>query len=158
MKTKRRSIVASEDEIDAMRVPGRHSVGESLIVSVTDSGSRSWIARVRDATGKRRDIGLGPLTDVTLNQARKKAIALRNTGRDGLKMPTKDIRREEVANFDPYSRQVIFNIPLVDEIADVITKIGFRAMRAGKTLNGQQIMDIGRAIKSLEILDDEGSA
>ncbi|EZP72335.1 Integrase [Sphingomonas paucimobilis] len=78
------------------RTPGRHSVGESLILCVSPSGARSWIARVRDAEGKRRDMGLGPFADLTLAEAREKARTLRKAGRDGLPILTRAERRRAI--------------------------------------------------------------
>lgn len=90
---KRRQKPATVIEVNAMRSPGRHSVGESLILVVSASGARSWIARVRDATGKRRDMGLGPFADLTLAEAREKARTLRKAGRDGEPILTRAERR-----------------------------------------------------------------
>lgn len=91
---RRRARPATVAEVNAMaRKPGRHSVGDSLILNVTASGKSSWLARVVDATGKRRDFGLGPFRDVPLARAREKAMQLRNAGRDGEAIPTRSERR-----------------------------------------------------------------
>lgn len=89
----RRTKPATVAEVNAMRTPGRHSIGDSLILSVSPSGARSWIARVRDASGKRRDIGLGPFADLSLAEARDKARTLRRAGRDGEPILTRAERR-----------------------------------------------------------------
>lgn len=100
VRNARRTRIATVAEVNAMRSPGRHSVGESLILVVGPAredgsvGSRSWVARVRDPMGRRRDIGLGPFTDVTLAQAREKARALRNAGREGLAVMSKAEKRK----------------------------------------------------------------
>jgi integrase len=65
-----------------------------LILSVAESGARSWLARVRDAGGRRRDIGLGPFADVPLAEAREKARVLRNAGRNGEAIMTRAERRQ----------------------------------------------------------------
>jgi len=94
---KRRTRPATVAEVNSMaRSPGRHSVGDSLILCVTASGARSWIARVRDAAGKRRDMGLGPFADLTLAEAREKARTLRKAGRDGLPILTRSERRRAI--------------------------------------------------------------
>ena len=90
----RRTKPATVAEVNAMRTPGRHSVGDSLILSVSESGARSWLARVRDPSGKRRDIGLGPLADVTLADAREGARKLRNASRNNEPILTKAERRK----------------------------------------------------------------
>ncbi|MBA4757750.1 integrase arm-type DNA-binding domain-containing protein [Sphingosinicella sp.] len=81
---KRRSRPATVKEIDALRTSGKHSVGDSLLLVVGTNGTRSWIARVRSPDGRRRDIGLGPLADVSLAEAREKARELRGQTRAGL--------------------------------------------------------------------------
>jgi integrase len=91
---KKRVRPATVAEVNAMKSPGRHSVGDSLILSVTSAGSRSWIARVRDPSGRRRDIGLGPMADLTLAEAREKARVLRKAGRDGEVVLTRAEKRK----------------------------------------------------------------
>lgn len=89
----RRERPATVTEVNAIRTPGRHSIGDSLIIAVSQGGSKSWLARVRDAAGRRRDIGLGPFGDLSLAEAREKARELRKAGRDGLPILTKRERR-----------------------------------------------------------------
>lgn len=62
--------------------PGRHADGDGLYLLVASSGARSWVLRVQVA-GRRRDIGLGSIVDLTLAQAREKAAALRRVARAG---------------------------------------------------------------------------
>lgn len=101
---KRRSKPATVAEVNAMRTPGRHSVGDSLILCVSPSGARSWVARVRDASGSRRDRGLGPYADLTLAEAREKARALRKAGRDGLPILTRAERRQAIRKVPTFKR------------------------------------------------------
>lgn len=75
--TNRRRSPATVAEVNAMRLPGRHSVGDGLILVVNPSGSRSWLARIRDPQGKRRDIGLGRYPEVSLKEAREHAATMR---------------------------------------------------------------------------------
>lgn len=97
MAKARRTRVATVAEVNSLaRNPGRHSIGESLILCVSPSGARSWVARVRDAEGKRRDMGLGPFADLTLAEAREKARTLRKAGRDGLPILTRAERRRAI--------------------------------------------------------------
>lgn len=94
---KRRTKPATIAEVNALaRQPGRHSIGDSLILCVSESGSKSWVARVRDAEGKRRDMGLGPFADLTLAEARERARTLRKAGRDGLPILTRAERRRAI--------------------------------------------------------------
>jgi integrase len=107
--TTKRTKPATVAEVNAMRSAGRHSVGDSLILAVSASGSRSWIARVRDPIGKRRDIGLGPFADLSLSEAREKARLLRRAGREGEEVLTKAQRRKAaraVPTFEEAARRV----------------------------------------------------
>ncbi len=61
--------------------PGYHADGGGLYLQVTDGG-RSWIFRYQIA-GKRRDMGLGPCRDITLAEARDKALQARKLIIDG---------------------------------------------------------------------------
>ena len=66
--------------------PGRHHDGECLLLEVRESGSRSWLARVRH-NGKRRDIGLGSASVISLARARERCREVRTAiaeGRDPL--------------------------------------------------------------------------
>ncbi|MDZ4140213.1 MAG: Arm DNA-binding domain-containing protein [Erythrobacter sp.] len=66
--------------------PGRHHDGNCLLLEVRPTGSRSWLARVRH-NGKRRDIGLGSASVITLARARERCREVRLAiaeGRDPL--------------------------------------------------------------------------
>ncbi len=62
--------------------PGRHGDGAGLYLLVSGSGAKSWMIRVQ-RDGKRRDIGLGAIADLTLEEARDKGRALRKVARAG---------------------------------------------------------------------------
>ncbi|MBA4758848.1 integrase arm-type DNA-binding domain-containing protein [Sphingosinicella sp.] len=62
--------------------PGRHADGGGLYLLVKPSGARSWLLRYQVA-GQRRDIGLGAVSDLTLQEAREKAAQLRKVARNG---------------------------------------------------------------------------
>ena len=62
--------------------PGRHADGDGLYLMVKPTGSRSWLLRVQ-FKGRRRDIGLGSFTDLTLAEAREEAAKLRRVARRG---------------------------------------------------------------------------
>lgn len=62
--------------------PGRHGDGAGLYLLVSNNSAKSWVLRVQ-AGGKRRDIGLGALSDATLEEAREKARVLRKAARAG---------------------------------------------------------------------------
>ena len=52
---------------------GRHGDEATLYLAVKESGARSWVQRIV-ASGRRRDIGLGDATLISLASARQKAL------------------------------------------------------------------------------------
>lgn len=74
----------SARRVTAICKPGLHADGNGLYLSVSASGSKSWrlIYQIR---GKRRELGLGSASTITLAQARAKALEARQllqTGQD----------------------------------------------------------------------------
>jgi hypothetical protein len=63
--------------------PGFHADGRGLYLSVSVTGSRSWIFRYM-LRGKSRDMGLGPSPSVSLSDARQMAEAARTLCRAGV--------------------------------------------------------------------------
>jgi hypothetical protein len=63
--------------------PGFYADGNGLYLRVDSAGCRRWILRTV-VQGKRRDIGLGSFTRVSLIEARARARALQRTARAGL--------------------------------------------------------------------------
>ena len=61
---------------------GRHGDGQGLYLMVKPTGGRSWVLRVQ-YRGRREDIGLGSLADLTLAEARDRAAELRKAARQG---------------------------------------------------------------------------
>ena len=78
--------MAPPSKLTALKVkhapPGRHGDGDGLQLLVKPSGSKSWVLRVQ-YQGRRKDIGLGSLSDLTLAEAREKAAQLRKLARQG---------------------------------------------------------------------------
>lgn len=71
-------------QVARLNKPGLHPDGNGLYLSVAESGSKSW-RMIYSVGGKRRELGLGSTTVVTLAAARAKALeglALRREGRD----------------------------------------------------------------------------
>jgi integrase len=62
--------------------PGRHSDRRGLLLVVRPSGARSWILRYQVA-GRRRDFGLGPWPEVSLAEARERALTARRLTKAG---------------------------------------------------------------------------
>ena len=64
------------------RPPGLHPDGDGLYFQVSSGGGKSWILRTM-IRGKRRDIGLGGLSTVSLAEARSLAETYRKIARKG---------------------------------------------------------------------------
>ena len=74
----------SARRVQTLREPGRHSDGNGLYLVVREGGSKSWCLII-NINGKRRELGLGPASAVTLADARAKrdeALRLRQQGFD----------------------------------------------------------------------------
>lgn len=69
--------------VKAASRPGRLGDGGGLFLVVGRSGSKSWMVRVQKH-GRRRDIGLGSASKVSLAQARERARQVRAWMEDGL--------------------------------------------------------------------------
>lgn len=68
--------------VKSIKNPGKYTDGAGLMLVVGTDGSRKWVLRVQ-ANGKRRDIGLGPASDVSLADARMKADECKKAIREG---------------------------------------------------------------------------
>lgn len=69
-------------QVRALKTPGRYADGNGLYLVVEPTGSKRWLLRII-VQGRRRDIGLGGASLVSLAEAREKAVAYRKTARDG---------------------------------------------------------------------------
>ena len=86
--------------------PGRHADGNGLFLYVKSEGTRSWIQRLV-IRGRRRELGLGAVSLVSLAEARDVALANRKLARSGGD-PLADKRRAEgVPTFAEAARNVV---------------------------------------------------
>lgn len=85
---------------------GRYTDGNGLYLVVNPGGSKQWLLRTV-VRGKRRDIGLGGLSIVSLAAAREEAARLRKIARDGGD-PLAERRKEKraVPTFEEAARNV----------------------------------------------------
>lgn len=63
-------------KVSALRTQGLHADGDGLYLQITGTGAKSWIFRFK-VNGRARDMGLGPLSSVSLAEARQKAAECR---------------------------------------------------------------------------------
>lgn len=69
-------------KVSGLKVSGRYADGHGLYLVVDPSGAKRWLLRIV-VQGRRRDIGLGGASLVSLAEAREKALTYRKTARDG---------------------------------------------------------------------------
>jgi len=72
----------SATAVRTLKKPGSYADGNGLYLIVDDSGSKRWILRTV-VQRKRRDIGLGGLSLVSLAEAREEAVRMRGIARKG---------------------------------------------------------------------------
>lgn len=68
--------------VRGLKLPGRYADGNGLYLVVEPTGSKRWLLRTM-VQGRRRDIGLGGLSLVSLAEARERALSYRKLARDG---------------------------------------------------------------------------
>ncbi len=71
---------------------GRYGDGRGLYLQVTPTGARSWLLRY-ERGGRERAMGLGPVEDFTLDEARERARKARQLLKDGI--DPLDARKDE---------------------------------------------------------------
>jgi len=69
-------------KVEHLKEPGHYVDGDGLALIIGKRGGKSWILRTM-VRGKRRDIGLGGSSWVSLAEAREKARAARKIAREG---------------------------------------------------------------------------
>ena len=71
-------------DVQTITRPGRYGDSRGLYLVVRPSGTKSWVYRYQDS-GRRRDLGLGPVDRVSLAKAREladEARRQRGSGQD----------------------------------------------------------------------------
>ena len=82
-RTYRRLTAAQVAKLAAQRSPGMYPDGDGLYLAISNTGVPSWSFRYMVA-GRAREMGLGPLRDVSLSQARQLAYEARQLKRQGI--------------------------------------------------------------------------
>jgi integrase len=70
--------------LPGLDTPGRHNDGGGLYLNVSKQGAKSWVFMFKMSGNKRREMGLGSLSTVSLADARERARGLRSTIADGI--------------------------------------------------------------------------
>lgn len=68
--------------VDQAKVPGHYGDGGGLVLRIAESGSKVWLYRYK-THGRVREMGLGPIRDVSLAEAREAAREARRLRRAG---------------------------------------------------------------------------
>jgi integrase len=89
--------------VDSLRLTGMYGDGEGLYLCVSKGGTKSWILRTT-VYGRRRELGLGSTSLVTLSEAREEARRLRKVARGGGDPET--IRNRETLTFEEAAKRV----------------------------------------------------
>ncbi|WP_243375086.1 tyrosine-type recombinase/integrase [Microvirga solisilvae] len=93
-------------QVRNLNKPGRYADGNGLYLVVDPSGAKRWLLRVV-VHGKRRDIGLGGTSLVSLSEAREKALSYRKLARDGGDpLAEKRKERRDIPTFRKAAEQV----------------------------------------------------
>jgi integrase len=71
----------SAKQVENWKTKGRHAVGFGCYLQVTGANGRSWVFRYQQ-NRRPRHVGLGPVAEVTLAQARDRAMRFRQMVRD----------------------------------------------------------------------------
>ncbi|MBR1286636.1 integrase arm-type DNA-binding domain-containing protein [Bradyrhizobium sp. AUGA SZCCT0177] len=79
-------------QVAKLTEPGRYGDGKGLYLQVTPTGARSWLLRY-ERGGRERAMGLGPVSDFTLDEARERARKARQLLTDGI--DPLDARKDE---------------------------------------------------------------
>lgn len=73
----------SAKKVESLKKIGYHADGDNLYLQVSSPSSKSWIFRF-SFDGKRREMGIGPYPEITLEKAREAAMELRRLVKAGV--------------------------------------------------------------------------
>jgi integrase len=93
--------------VEQTKNPGYYGDGDGLVLRVTDGGTKGWLYRYK-ANGKVREMGLGPVRDVTLAEAREAAREARRLRRAGVDPIDAKRERKAAAQLDA-ARAITFS-------------------------------------------------
>jgi integrase len=85
--------------VEQAKMPGYYGDGDGLILRIVESGSKVWLYRYK-THGKIREMGLGPIRDVSLAEAREAAREARRLRRVGVDPIDAKRKRQAAAKLD----------------------------------------------------------
>src|SRR5262249_266305 len=85
--------------VEQFKRPGYYGDGDGLVLRVADSGRKVWLFRYK-AQGRVREMGLGPIRDVSLAEAREGAREARRLRRAGIDPIDAKRQRRAAARLD----------------------------------------------------------
>jgi integrase len=85
--------------VEQVKKPGYYGDGAGLVLRVADSGSKVWLFRYK-TQGRVREMGLGPVRDVSLAEAREGAREARRLRRAGIDPIDAKRQRQAAARLD----------------------------------------------------------
>ncbi|MEP9387262.1 integrase arm-type DNA-binding domain-containing protein [Mesorhizobium sp. KR9-304] len=88
-----------------LKSPGRYADGDGLYLHVREGGSRQWVLRTT-VHGRRKDIGLGSLSIVKLDEARIAASAMRRSAKQGHDPLQERRKRRATPSYEEAARHV----------------------------------------------------
>lgn len=92
-------------KVKALQEPGKYRDGSNgLLLRIAPGGSKQWVQRIT-IEGKRRDLGLGAFSHVSLAQARQKAAENKSDVANG-RNPLAEKHRAQVPTFREAARIV----------------------------------------------------
>ncbi len=100
--------------VAALKAPGRHADGGGLYLRITTAGARSWVFMTA-SNGKRAEIGIGPVSSVSLATARRIAGEVREAvavGQDprGILGTEAPVEEPTVLTFGAFANQYISSV------------------------------------------------
>ena len=101
-------------KVETLKLPGRHSDGGNLYLSISDNGGKRWVFFYR-FKGKRKEMGLGSAAkgNVGLLDARKEAAKARALVTEGIDpLEAKGVRRQAertIPNFGTFADEYLAN-------------------------------------------------
>lgn len=96
-------------KVDTLKRPGRHADGNGLYLVVREGGAKAWCL-ILNINGKRRELGLGPLSAVSLADARAKrdeALRLRQQGLDPTDVWARNVDDDGAPSFGSFALDFI---------------------------------------------------